>query len=371
MATWKEDAMDRTDEARDGGKLDGGVRPSRRSLLAGVVGGVAVLTARALGRTPSARADDGDPVILGQDNIADESTQVSSATGYGLVGYAQSPGVSGVWGQDAGVGGNGAGVKGTSMTGDGVVGTSSAADGSGASGDNTGGGTGVKGTTSGASAVAVLGQATLGGIGVKGTAGGAGSVGVAGENSGSGDGISGVTNSTTASGVRGENAGGGPGVTGVAEGIAAAVSGQNGGSGDGVFGENMGTGNGVHGLTDANPAAGVFGEHSGNGSGVRGLAFGDAAGVLAENGGTGPALSVQGKAEFSRSGKATLLAGRSSVRVSGVALTGDSLVLATLQKLRPGKFVTAAVPDVAGDSITINVNQAVNQATAVAWFVVN
>jgi hypothetical protein len=51
---------------------------SRRVLLGGAAGGLAALTGQALARIPLARADDGDPVTLGQTNTADNTTRIEA-----------------------------------------------------------------------------------------------------------------------------------------------------------------------------------------------------------------------------------------------------------------------------------------------------
>ena len=86
-----------------------------------------------------------------------------------------------------------------------------------------------------------------------------------------------------------------------------------------------------------------------------------------------PAKSVS---KFSRSGikaiAGTTLSPKSSVKVTGVALTASSLVLATIQTNNaPGVFIQSAVPNVANSWITITLNQAVTVSVKVAWFVVN
>ena len=84
---------------------------------------------------------------------------------------------------------------------------------------------------------------------------------------------------------------------------------------------------------------------------------------------TGHALEVDGPAVFSRSGVVTIKAGNKSAKVTGVPVTGQSLILATAQKKGP-TYVNQAVPDPASDSFTIYVNKAPSDAP-VAWFVVN
>jgi hypothetical protein len=112
--------------------------------------------------------------------------------------------------------------------------------------------------------------------------------------------------------------------------------------------------------------AGVLG-HSNN-IGVWGASEGT--GVLAQSG-NGIALKVMGTSEFSRSGAVSIPARASKVVISGVDLTSSSLVLATIQQDASGRWVRAAVPDVAAGSFTILLNKAASRDTLVAWFVVN
>jgi hypothetical protein len=101
-------------------------------------------------------------------------------------------------------------------------------------------------------------------------------------------------------------------------------------------------------------------------------------GVKAESNGSGTALVVEGTAVFSRSGNVTISYPAKSVTVTGVAVTSQSLVLATLQKHLGGVFVEAAVPNLSGssNSFTIYLNKAPGTDTkpksvTVGWFVVD
>ena len=62
-------------------------------------------------------------------------------------------------------------------------------------------------------------------------------------------------------------------------------------------------------------------------------------------------------------------AGNKSAKVTGVPLTGKSLILATVQAKGP-TYVKQAVPNPVSDSFTVYVNKAPVD-TPVAWFVVN
>jgi hypothetical protein len=148
---------------------------------------------------------------------------------------------------------------------------------------------------------------------------------------------------------------------------------------DGVYG--IGNVNGVFGETANAAASGVYGQNDSTGYGVAGQAasgtgvLGDSAngvGVLASSA-NAIALQVTGKAQFSRSGTATVAgtatAPANSVRVS-LPITGTSMMTATLQKFVAGVFVVAAVPNVPGGYFTIYLNKKVStSAGPIAWIV--
>jgi hypothetical protein len=143
-----------------------------------------------------------------------------------------------------------------------------------------------------------------------------------------------------------------------------------------IEGENDSNGRGVSGRSES--GTGVMGQSGAGGAGVTGS--GGAWGVLgASQNGTGVqaesasgiALRVHGTAVFTRSGLATVPAGDISVRVSGVALSSSSLILATLQKKDGHAHVRAAVPDVAAHSFTIYLTRPPTIDLPVGWFVVN
>jgi hypothetical protein len=141
------------------------------------------------------------------------------------------------------------------------------------------------------------------------------------------------------------------------------------GNGDtGVYGYGS-DGNGVFGETAIPTTSGVYGQNDTTGFGVAGRSN-DGTGVLADSI-NGTALQVTGKAVFSRSGKATVKAGATTVVVKNVALTTDSLVLATLQQVEAGIYVAGVVPSAANSKFTIYLNQAPTGALKVAWFIVN
>jgi hypothetical protein len=139
-----------------------------------------------------------------------------------------------------------------------------------------------------------------------------------------------------------------------------------------ILGQAFSGGNGVFGLSDSNTASGVYGQNDGSGFGVAGRAI-DGTGVLADSA-NGTALSVSGKAQFSRSGLVTITYPATSKVVSGVSLTAKSLVIATNQKYVAGVYVVAAVPKLSGssNSFTIYLSKAPGTSAApksvtVAW----
>jgi hypothetical protein len=95
-------------------------------------------------------------------------------------------------------------------------------------------------------------------------------------------------------------------------------------------------------------------------------------GVEALGPGSATALSVQGRATFSRSGKALLPKGRTFVDVEvGGGLSPSSLVVATLMLNCVGVYVPSAVPNPAAGTVRIYVNKVASSAssTPIAWFV--
>ena len=129
----------------------------------------------------------------------------------------------------------------------------------------------------------------------------------------------------------------------------------------GVFGASDATGTGVYGVAGpvvpgAPANTGVFG-YSDGGTGVYAKAA------------TGTALYVSGKAKFSRSGRSTIKAGKSSLVVSLAGVTTSSLVFAVLYSSRSGRYVRAVTPTTG--KFTIYLNTSVTSSTYVSWFVVN
>jgi hypothetical protein len=76
-------------------------------------------------------------------------------------------------------------------------------------------------------------------------------------------------------------------------------------------------------------------------------------------------LRVEGRAEFTRSGRATVKAGNAKKTVSLARCTASTLVLAVLAANRSGRYVRAVVP--ASGSFTLYLNNSVTKDTPVTW----
>jgi hypothetical protein len=81
------------------------------------------------------------------------------------------------------------------------------------------------------------------------------------------------------------------------------------------------------------------------------------------------ALNVSGKAKFSRSGRARVLAGGSRRRIVMAGVTTSSYIIATLQTRRTGVYVHAVVP--AAGYFTIYLNKTVGATTYIGYLVIN
>jgi hypothetical protein len=226
-------------------------------------------------------------------------------------------------------------------------------------------GNGLQGVSNDQSASGVYGENTFGGFGVAGRSlnsvlcGVQPCMGVRGE--GEGTGVSGLGTAPGATGVAGA---GSTGVLGDGNGTVptTGVHGQ-GTTGVRAIGENDQGSTGVFATSES--GVGVRG-HSDFGAGIRG--YGGTLGIEAES--PTKALSVIGKSSFSRSGMATVPAGRMSVVVPGVDLDPTSMVLATLQQNRKGTWIKAAVPNAVNDTTKIQLSRRAPRPTRVAWFVI-
>jgi len=160
------------------------------------------------------------------------------------------------------------------------------------------------------------------------------------------------------------------------------------GSGDGVSGYADAAGNGkagLRGLANTDQSYGAFAENliagtKGSLGGPKAGVVGQApdalgfVGVAATAGDAATALSVTGRAQFSRSGRASVPSGRSYVVVNVPGgLSGASLAVATPMLNRAGVYVQSAVPDPNSGQIRINLNKVASSSssTPIAWFVIN
>jgi hypothetical protein len=140
-------------------------------------------------------------------------------------------------------------------------------------------------------------------------------------------------------------------------------------SGDGVRGFTHGiTKSGVYGWTDILGGYGVFGRGADNSQGVLG---GPVAGVQAYQGGAPLALSVIGKAFFSRSGVATIAKGKRWVKVGLTDITPLSFAIAALQQYRANLWVQSITVSASSQAIYIYVSRSAPADTRVAWMVLD
>jgi len=95
----------------------------------------------------------------------------------------------------------------------------------------------------------------------------------------------------------------------------------------------------------------------------------DNVGVYARGDGTAVALKVQGKTQFSRSGRSYVASGQRSRAVSVAGLTSGNQVIVTLQTYRSGVYLAAAVPTTG--KFTVYLNKTVTGTTYFAWFILN
>ncbi|HLX33945.1 MAG TPA: hypothetical protein VKR30_01735 [Candidatus Limnocylindrales bacterium] len=313
--------------------IDVGASKSRRSILAGALGGLGALAASALSRPLSVDAAANGNVQLGHgtadtDNDSSAETRVNGTTdgivalsawqngsGTGFEGLTQTgTGVLGIAGT------SGVGVQGQSDTGTGVHGEST---------DNTptpdftvpSNKTGAIGSTGATTNIA----ANTDELGVYGYADlSVNSVGVLGH---SHQGVGQV----------------GIGSVGVI------------GAGSwGVLGDVGATDVGVYGNTGPSVAP-----SPGTGIGVAARAESTAQ----------VALKVIGRAQFSRSGRTYVAAGTSTRKITMSGVTTSSYIIATPQTNRAGVFVQAVVP--AAGSFTIYLNKIVAGTTYVGYLVIN
>jgi hypothetical protein len=358
--------------------------------------------ASALGRPQDALATDGQPIIQGANNAGSASTVVRSNNNTALQGVADQTfgAVYGVRGRTSSPAG--AGVFGTSFATVssplGVLGTAADASGIGVKGE--GGAVGVEGSATsgdpdtagvyghvnaerGAGVVADNDFQDSGAVGLIARSNGIGLYAEAGAPTGAvgvlarvwtpdGVAIKGLVNSGGPGGI---------GLLGVPESTDSSTRGVVGVTlnGCGVEGwsgsltpQPAPANTGVSGQCDTNAqSAGVAGS-SASGIGLRGQTNTGTAvsGIALDPAATG--LRVIGKAVFSRSGKATVPAGQTSVAVTNVALTGSSMVLATIQGFGEANlYIKGVSMSIADSRFTIRLSKAPTGDTKVGWFIVN
>lgn len=370
---------DSTPDEHDRGKAG----RSRRRLLAGAAGALGLLAGGTIGRATPARAGfDGD-VVLGASNFASSETSIDTSASSAETLLVTAAAAAALDAQNSGnapcvlaanvaVSGGSAAVSGRSTSGEGLYAQSGTTNGSSPGQTRNG----VHGVTDSADDSAVWGEAVAGGTGVAGST------------------TSSI--SSASAGVTGTNFGDGPAVKGVAAGAGAALFGVAWNGSEGLYAQSGGragtsagvSSTGVHGVSDAFSGTAVWGENVGGGAGVLGTTSRGTAvlgratapagvGVAAVNTGGGPALEVDGPARFARSGTTTIRFPRTSATVTVRGrLSASALVLAVLQNLVPGVWMTAAVPDTKTGQVRLHLNKAPGTATKpmtarVAWFVVN
>jgi hypothetical protein len=231
---------------------------SRRGVLVGAAGALAVVAAETATRATPAQVADGDPVLQGDNNGPTTSGTKVFTTNDAEVAVLASPG--GIGAGSVGVYGQGkvVGVQGSALaTGTGVSGSGGPINGIGLLGNGGGSGDGVQGSASG------TGNGVFGQGGAQGSSLNDSGAGVKGNGGGSGPGVSGLGGQDIGTGVHGSAFGSGTGVRG--------DGGTNGGGGVAGFGGTN---------TAPNNGVGVFGAGGiGNGIGVWGTGQGTGAGT--------------------------------------------------------------------------------------------
>ena len=292
---------------------------TRRTLLGAGLGALVAAVAGALGRPQAAQAANGEALILAGANTSSSITTVLSTE-------PANPAFSVVNLSPAGTAVHGGSTNGPSLL-----------------GISSGNGNGVDGSSKG-------------GNGVKGV-------------SDSGIGVQGRSN--TEKGVYGYSNTGPAvyGYSGAGHALWGYADGQN---AFGLFGQGkQESGIGAVGQNLVSQTIGLLGapKYGVEGRAPNAIGF---VGVRASAPEAATALSVDGKAAFSRSGKASVPAGRSFVLVNVPGeLTTASLVLATPMLNRAGVYVQSAVPNPTTGQIRINLNKvaSASSSTPIAWIV--
>jgi len=319
----------------------------RRALLAAGAAGVAAAAAQAVAPA-GVRGDSVNPVRLGHCNFASFPTTVYN--GSVCPDFSKS---------------NDDAFAGASQYGNGLRGMSQHANRSGVygeSGDTHG--YGVYGINVPSGAAGWLGSKDHGAYGY-----GKDAEGVHGES---------VNNYGVMATSGGEGKAGALGTSSAADG--SGIEGRN--SASHTYGHLGGAESGVYGTSPVAGAPAVAGEHP-DPTGVAVSGTNTALGSTGALGSRGTALwgraphdldhfgiFVTGRAIFpTAQGLLTIAKGSRSVSAERPALTGDTLVLATLQQNRAGVYIQAAVADPAAGTVTIYLNKAVPAATKVAYLV--
>lgn len=292
---------------------------TRRTLLGAGLGALVAAVAGALGRPQAVRAANGDPLALGTANTASTTTGLLSSEGTNAALSVVNTSTGGaVHGGSA----NGPAFLGFSQSGNAFDGQSTS-------------GNGVRGVSDV-------------GIGVQGR-------------SNTEKGVYGYSNT-------------GPGVYAYSGANHAIWGYADGASAFGLFGQaEKERGVGVVGQNLTSDTIGLLGapKHGVEGRAPNAIGY---VGVRASAPAAATALSVDGRAQFSRSGKASVPAGKSFVVVTVPGgLSSASLVLATPMINRIGVYVQSAVPNAATGQVRINLNKiaSASASTPIAWIVLS
>jgi hypothetical protein len=329
--------------------LDTSVPRSRRALLAGGLGGLAVVVANALGRpAPAWAADDGTAIVIGDTyNDVQSQTTLGNVANNKIVLYVASNADLGHGDGEAvqAFSDSGVGVRGMSITGNGVVGNSTGGN---AIIGMSGSGTGAYASSTSGIGVTAVSTSSYGLIATSDAANRSAMFAQSNGNSTGIHGMSGLGDTTIRpkTGVFGEarQDSGSRGVWGYSP------------AGQGVRGEST-IGRGVHGQATS-------------GLGVRGFAT-SGVGLWGEAG-TGYALRTNGRVRLDKSaGQATVASGTASVSVNpGIDLTSASAVVATLNGDAGGSTAVKRVAiDMAANTFTIYLTANAAASVKVAWLV--
>jgi hypothetical protein len=306
---------------------------TRRSILAGALGGLGILGVSALGRASTVAAANDDNVLLGQgstdetQNAATLPTVINSTSD--ALGGNSTAGV-GVAGRSTGPGdpesGHSTGVMGVAGDGSSIAPTTNEVGVYGFSNESTGS-AGIWGDSLDGTGIVGTGYTGVVGVGLFGV------YGLADLNTTGGTGIAGdsYTDSTGVLGFSGEEQ-----------------------------------------IPSPIPGVGVVGmAGTGASTGVRGHALaGSTYGVVASAASTSQvALYVSGKLKLSRSGRVSTTSSATSKKVTMAGVTTSSYIVATLQTSVSGCYVRAVVP--ASGSFTIYLSKAPGKTAYIGYVVVN